>query len=73
MLNMNTQTAITLAGSKAKLARLLGVSRAAVTQYHTVLPPKRIDRLRQAHPEWFADSAPPAAEIELKPAELTPV
>ena len=73
MLSMNTQTAITLAGSKAKLARLLGVSRAAVTQYHTVLPPKRIDRLRQAHPEWFADSAPPTAEIELKPAELTPV
>jgi predicted transcriptional regulator len=70
---MNTQIAIQLAGSKAKLARLLGVSRAAVTQYQAVLPPKRIDRLRQAHPEWFADSAPPTAEIELQPAELTPV
>jgi hypothetical protein len=73
MLSMNTQIAIQLAGSKAKLARLLGVSRAAVTQYQAVLPPKRIDRLRQAHPEWFADSTPPIAEIELKPAELTPV
>jgi predicted transcriptional regulator len=73
MLSMNTQIAIQLAGSKAKLARLLGVSRAAVTQYQEILPPKRIDRLRQAHPEWFADSAPPIAEIELKPAELTPV
>lgn len=73
MLNMNTQTAIQLAGSKAKLARLLGVSRAAVTQYHAVLPAKRIDRLRQAHPEWFADSAPPAPEIEIKEAVLTPV
>jgi len=29
--------------------------------------------LRQAHPEWFADSAPPTAEIELQPADLTPV
>ena len=73
MLSMNTQIAIQLAGSKAKLARLLGVSRAAVTQYQEILPPKRIDRLRQVHPEWFADSAPPIAEIELKPAELTPV
>ena len=70
---MKTETAIQLAGSRAKLARLLGVSRAAVTQYKTVLPPKRINRLREAHPEWFADSAPPTAEIELKPADLTPV
>lgn len=70
---MNTQIAIQLAGSKAKLARLLGVSRAAVTQYQEILPSKRIDRLRQAHPEWFADSAPPTAEIKLQPAELTPV
>lgn len=56
---MNTQTAIQLAGSKAKLARLLGVSRAAVTQYHAVLPAKRIDRLRQAHPEWFVEQQNP--------------
>jgi hypothetical protein len=70
---MNTQTAIQLAGSKAKLARLLGVSRAAVTQYHAVLPPKRVDRLRQAHPEWFTEAPAPAVEIELTEAVLTPV
>ena len=72
MLNMKTQTAITLAGSRAKLARLLGVSRPAVTQYKEVLPPKRIARLRELHPEWFID-APPTEEINLQPAELHPV
>jgi predicted transcriptional regulator len=50
---MNTQTAIQLAGSKAKLAKLLGVSRAAVTQYKAFLPGKRIETLREKHPEWF--------------------
>ena len=70
---MNTQNAIQLAGSKAKLARLLGVSRAAVTQYHAVLPPKRVDRLRQAHPEWFTEAPAPEVEIELTEAVLTPV
>ena len=50
---MNTQTAIQLAGSKAELARLLGVSRAAVTQYRERLPKKRIAKLRELKPEWF--------------------
>jgi DNA-binding transcriptional regulator YdaS (Cro superfamily) len=66
---MKTQTAITLAGSRAKLARLLGVSRPAVTQYKEVLPPKRIARLREVHPEWFVDTAP-LTEIHLEPADL---
>jgi hypothetical protein len=72
MLSMKTQTAITLAGSRAKLARLLGVSRPAVTQYKEVLPPKRIARLREVHPEWFVDTPPPT-EIHLEPADLQPV
>ena len=71
MLTMKTQTAIALAGSRAKLARLLGVSRPAVTQYKEVLPPKRIARLREVHPEWFTD-APPSTEIDLQPAEILP-
>jgi len=73
MLSMKTETAIQLAGSRAKLARLLGVSRAAVTQYKAILPPKRINKLREAHPEWFSDSTPPTAEIEVQAADLTPV
>ena len=72
ILNMKTQTAIQLAGSKAKLASLLGVSRAAVTQYKEILPPKRIDRLRLVHPEWFIDE-PPQAENNFGEVVLTPV
>ena len=73
MLSMKTETAIQLAGSRAKLSRLLGVSRAAVTQYKEILPPKRVQRLRVVHPEWFSDSASPTAEIEVQAGDLTPV
>jgi hypothetical protein len=50
---------------------LLGVSRPAVTQYKEILPPKRIARLRELHPEWFTDE-PPTTEIDLQPAEILP-
>ena len=73
MLNMNTQTAIQLAGSKAKLASLLGVSRAAVTQYTEKLPKKQVQKLLQSHPHWFDEFLPMPAEIEIKEAVLTPV
>jgi len=42
---MNLQDAIKIAGNKSKLATLLGVSRAAVTQWET-LPEKRIQQLK---------------------------
>ena len=71
ILNMNTQTAIQLAGSKAKLAQLLGVSRPAVTQYGEKLPKKREIRLRVLKPEWFDEPMP--EELEIKEAVLTPV
>ena len=47
---MNLQTAIEIAGSKSKLASLLGVSRAAVTQWDE-LPEKRINQLKGIN-EW---------------------
>ena len=70
ILNMNTQTAIQLAGSKAKLASLLGVSRAAVTQYSEKLPKKQVQKLLQSHPQWFEEKPP---EVEIIEAVLTPV
>tara|TARA_R110000868_G_scaffold29877_1_gene110908 strand:- start:45 stop:257 length:213 start_codon:yes stop_codon:yes gene_type:complete len=70
---MNTQTAIQLAGSKAKLATMLGVSRAAVTQYTDKLPPKRELILRDLHPEWFVNEPPMDTRIVLQEAVLTPV
>jgi len=47
---MNLQKAIEIAGSKSKLATLLGVSRAAVTQWDE-LPEKRINQLKGIN-EW---------------------
>ena len=47
---MNLQKAIEIAGSKSKLASLLGVSRAAVTQWDE-LPGKRIEQLKELT-EW---------------------
>lgn len=73
MLNMNTSTAIQLAGSKAKLATILGVSRAAVTQYKEKLPMKREIRLRVLHPEWFENEPPMDTKIVLQEAVLTPI
>ena len=47
---MNLQKDIEIAGSKSKLASLLGVSRAAVTQWDE-LPEKRINQLKGIN-EW---------------------
>lgn len=44
--------AIFKAGSKAKLARLLGISRSAVTHWRK-LPMGRLYQLQIIKPEWF--------------------
>jgi hypothetical protein len=46
------QNAIAQAGSTAKLARLRGVSRAAVTHWKK-LPNGRLYQLQVMQPEWF--------------------
>jgi DNA-binding transcriptional regulator YdaS (Cro superfamily) len=45
---------IAIAGSAAKLARCLGVSRAAITQWGEWMPPYRVLQLRDKMPERFA-------------------
>jgi len=44
--------AIELAGSQAKLAKLLGISRGAVWLWETI-PQSRIWQLKVVKPEWF--------------------
>ena len=44
---------IKLAGSQRKLAELLGISQAAVSQWGEV-PKARIWQLKLLRPEWFA-------------------
>jgi biotin operon repressor len=49
---MEKQTAITLAGSQSELARILGITRAAVFLWKNI-PKLRIYQLKELRPEWF--------------------
>jgi len=49
---MDKQKAITLAGSQSELARILGITRAAVHQWKTI-PTGRLYQLMVLKPEWF--------------------
>jgi DNA-binding transcriptional regulator YdaS (Cro superfamily) len=50
---METKRAIDLAGGGAALARLLGISSAAVSQWGAQVPEARVWQLRVLRPEWF--------------------
>jgi transcriptional repressor of cell division inhibition gene dicB len=50
---MKKETAIAFAGSANQLAKLLGINRAAVSQWGDDVPKKRVDQLRSLKPEWF--------------------
>jgi predicted transcriptional regulator len=50
---MDKQQLIKLAGSQIDLAKLLGISQAAVSQWKKV-PQARIWQLRLLKPEWFS-------------------
>jgi len=51
---MDKQKFIALAGSQDELAKLLGISQAAVSQWKTV-PQARIWQLKLLRPDWFLD------------------
>lgn len=59
---MKTAQALDLAGSKIKLAAILGVTRQAIQQYGEELPAERTEILQRVKPEWFAASAPQAEQ-----------
>jgi len=49
---MTKEEAIKLAGSQAKLAKLLGVTRGAI--YHwKAIPALRIYQIKELKPDWF--------------------
>ena len=50
---MTKAQAITLAGSQAKLAALLEINSAAISQWETI-PEQRIWQLKVLRPGWFA-------------------
>jgi len=50
---MKTAKAIRLAGTKAKLAEVLGVQRQSIQKWGEFVPPMRVYFLRHERPEWF--------------------
>ena len=52
-LGMNKRTAIKKAGSAYRLAKMLGISRQAVSKWPSVLPPLRVYQLQDKYPELF--------------------
>ena len=51
---MEKSIAIKKAGSIKALAELLGVTRAAISQWGNDVPAMRLLQLRSLRPEWFA-------------------
>jgi DNA-binding transcriptional regulator YdaS (Cro superfamily) len=50
---MDKQKFIALAGSQSELAKLLGISQAAISQW-TEVPQQRIWQLQLLKPSWFS-------------------
>jgi len=50
---MNKTDAIQKAGNAKKLAELLGVTPAAITQWGDQVPKMRVFQLKTLKPEWF--------------------
>jgi hypothetical protein len=53
-LKMDKQKAITLAGSQSELARILGITRAAVHNWK-IIPTGRLYQLMVLRPDWFIE------------------
>jgi len=49
---MDKQQAIKLAGSQSELARILGITRGAISQWKNI-PEGRLWQLKNLRPEWF--------------------
>ncbi len=57
---MSKEEAIKRAGGKSALARMLGISPAAISQWGEDVPIMRIWQLKTLRPEWFAKAKEPA-------------
>jgi DNA-binding transcriptional regulator YdaS (Cro superfamily) len=50
---MDKKQAIEKAGSAMALAKLLGITRQAISQWGDALPPARLWQLKALRPKWF--------------------
>ena len=53
---MTKSELIKLAGSQSELARILGISEPAVSQWKEQIPELRLRQLKDLKPEWFTQS-----------------
>ena len=53
--HMDKNKAIRLAGSQIELAKILGISQAAISQWKEI-PQARVWQLQLLHPEWFLNT-----------------
>ena len=60
---MKKTTAIKKAGSAYKLAKMLGISKQAVSKWPEKIPEQREAQLRESNPKWFRQPAKPIAEV----------
>lgn len=66
---METKNAIQLAGTSTALARLLGISISAVSQWGELVPTARVWQLKVMRPDWFSDMAEPAEPVTSTPSD----
>jgi hypothetical protein len=64
---MEKQKAIKLAGSQTKLAVILGVSQAAISQWGEDVPVMRIYQLKTLKPEWFVGEPTKLPKVVVDP------
>ena len=65
MLSMKKETAIYLAGSANQLAKLLGINRAAISQWGDEIPIKRLEQLKSLMPHWFDTLVVKSSSVEV--------
>lgn len=73
MLDMNTETAIKLAGGRKKLAELLGCASITTYRWTPDLPQHRADRLRLLRPRWFQPAVIAKAEGRAPKVSCSPI
>lgn len=61
---MKKQEAIDLAGGQFRLAEILGITTAAISQWGDVVPESRVWQLRVVRPEWFGKKTKPSASAK---------
>ncbi len=54
---MKTQEAIKRAGNAVSLAKLLGITQSAISQWGEVMPEARVWQLKAMRPKWFKNKS----------------